>query len=586
MAEILLLVVGATLVSAAAHRTGVSPPIAAVVAGLLVSFVPGVPDYHLDPDLALVVFVPPLVYSDAVESSYLNLRANARPIGLLSVGLVLFTTSVVGLAAHAVVSGMPWADAFVLGAILAPTDAVAAVSIARRLGLPRRIVTILVAESIVNDATGMTVFRLTLAVALGGATTFLDGVAEFAYTSLAGVAVGLALALPVRRLRGWLADAVTENAVMLLVPFGAYAAAESFHASGVLAVLAAGLYLGHHFAGASHEARLQEKATWRLATCVLEAVSFALIGLQLRPVLQALHTTDAAALGRYAAVVFAAMLLARAVWIFPATYLPRRPSARLRGRDPAPPWQHPAAICWAGTRGVVSLAAAFAVPPDLPDRDLVLFLTFSAVLGTLLVQGVGFPAVARRLRLRDEGQAREDGLAEAMAGGGGPGGLGPGGGEGRQRPRGRTRPRPRPLAGPGRAPLLHSLGADPGGRRPGAVRAADRRVPAAAAGDARHRAQRLRPALPGGPDPRRGAAAGDARARPGGGGTLAHLTGKGPYAVPAISRSTGLPGCTRSRCIWNSLNRCRPVLPESVLCSDGRSSSAVQMAFREISPVR
>ncbi|MFH8386545.1 Na+/H+ antiporter [Kitasatospora sp. NPDC018058] len=415
MAEILLLVVGATLVSAAAHRTGVSPPIAAVVAGLLVSFVPGVPDYHLDPDLALIVFVPPLVYSDAVESSYLNLRANARPIGLLSVGLVLFTTAVVGAAAHSAVPGMPWADAFVLGAILAPTDAVAAVSIARRLGLPRRIVTILVAESIVNDATGMTVFRLTLAVALGGTTTFLDGAADFAYTSLAGVAVGLALALPVRRLRGWLADAVTENAVMLLVPFGAYATAESFHASGVLAVLAAGLYLGHHFAGASHEARLQEKATWRLTTCVLEAVSFALIGLQLRPVLQALHTTDPAALGRYAAVVFAAMLLARTLWVFPATYLPRRLSARLRGRDPAPPWQHPAAICWAGTRGVVSLAAAFAVPPDLPDRDLVLFLAFSAVLGTLLVQGVGFPAVARRLRLRDEGQARHDDLAEAMA---------------------------------------------------------------------------------------------------------------------------------------------------------------------------
>ncbi|MDH6574778.1 Na+/H+ antiporter [Kitasatospora sp. MAP5-34] len=415
MLEVLLLVVGATLVSVVARRIDIPAPIALVVAGLLVSFVPGVPDYHLDPELALLVFVPPLVYADAVESSYLNLRANARPIGLLSVGLVLFTTLVVGLVAHTVIPGMPWAVAFVLGAILAPTDSVAAVAIARRLGLPRRIVTILVAESIVNDATGMTVFRMAVAVALGGTTTILQGTGEFLFGSLGGVAVGLLLAPPVRRLRCWLADAVAENAVSLLVPFGAYAIAEALHTSGVMAVLAAGLYLGHHSTGASHEARLQEKATLRLSSHLLEAVSFALIGLQLRPVLQALRTTDPLALGWYAAVVLATLLLARIAWVYPATYLPRRLSARLRNRDPAPPWRFPAAICWAGTRGVVSLAAAFAVPATMPRRDLVLFLAFAAVLGTLLVQGVGFPAVVRRLGLRDEGQAHQDDLAEAVA---------------------------------------------------------------------------------------------------------------------------------------------------------------------------
>ncbi|GAA2752344.1 Na+/H+ antiporter [Kitasatospora cinereorecta] len=415
MIDVLLLVAGSTLVSVLARRVGFSVPITLVVAGLVLSALPGVPEYHLDPQLALLVFVPPLVYSDALESSYLDLRASARPIGLLSVGLVLFTTLVVGLVAHALIAGLSWPVAFVLGAILAPTDAVAAVSVARRLGLPRRIVTILVAESIVNDATGMTLFRITVAVALGSATGLLEGAGEFLYASIGGVAAGLLLALPARRLLRWLGDAVAENAVSLLVPFVAYAVAESFGASGVLAVLAAGLYLGHHAAGASHASRLQEAATWRLITRVLEAVGFALIGLQLRPVLRSLSTTDPLVLAGYAGAVFLTVLLMRIAWVFPATYLPRRLSARLRAKDPAPPWQFPAAISWAGTRGVVSLAAAFAVPAALPHRDLVLFLAFSVVLGTLLVQGPAFPALARRLGLREHRQAHQDALAEAAA---------------------------------------------------------------------------------------------------------------------------------------------------------------------------
>ncbi|MFD4138618.1 Na+/H+ antiporter [Streptomyces sp. NPDC058572] len=415
MTEILLVVVGATLVSAAARRAGTPAPVVLVVTGLMISFVPGVPDYDLDPHLVLLVFIPPLVYSDALESSYLNLRANARPIGLLSVGLVLFTMVAVGFVAHAVIPGMPWPVAFVLGAILAPTDAVAAVGIARRLGLPRRIVTLLVAESIVNDATGMAAFRLAVAVALGATTSLLTGVGEFLLVSCGGVVVGLLLAAPVRRLRRWLSDAVAESAVSLVVPFAAYAVAESVHASGVLAVLAAGLYLGHHSTGLSHEARLQEKATWKLTTCLLESVLFALIGLQLRPVLRSLHTTDPIALGWYAAAVLGTVVVARICWIFPATYLPRLLSARIRERDPSPPWQSPALISWAGIRGVVSLAAAFAVPSGMPHRDLLLFLAFSVVLGTLLIQGLTFPLVVRRIGPGEEGQAHKDDLAEAVA---------------------------------------------------------------------------------------------------------------------------------------------------------------------------
>jgi monovalent cation/hydrogen antiporter len=415
MTEVLLLVVGATLVSAAARRVGLPSPVTLAVAGLIVSFLPGVPAYHLDPQLVLLLFVPPLIYSDALEDSYLNLRANARPIGLLSVGLVLFTTVTVGLVAHTLVPRMPWSVALVLGAILAPTDAVAAISFARRLGLPRRIVTILVAESILNDATGMTVFRITLAAALGATTSALRGVGEFLLAGFGGVAVGLLLAATVRRLRGWLADAVLENAVCLLVPFGAYALAEACHGSGALAVLSAGLYLGHHSTGASHQARLQERATWQLTTCLLESVSFTLIGFQLRPVLEGLRGVPPLALGWYACAVFLAVLVARIGWIFPATYLPRRLSARIRERDPAPPWQLPAVISWAGTRGVVSLAAAFAVPPGMPQYDLVRFLAFSVVLGTLLVQGLSFPSIVRLLGVRERRQEHQDDLAEAVA---------------------------------------------------------------------------------------------------------------------------------------------------------------------------
>ncbi|MEU7164122.1 Na+/H+ antiporter [Streptomyces morookaense] len=415
MIAVLLLVLGAVLVSSAARRAGVPAPIALAVAGLAVSYVPGVPGFRLDPHLALFVFVPPLVYADSLESSYLNLRANARPIALLSVGLVLVTVPAVGLVVHAVVPGTPWPVAFLLGAVLAPTDAVAAVSTARRLGLPRRLVTVLVAESVVNDATGMTVFRLALAVALGGGTTLLGGTAQFLVAAIGGVATGLLLAVLVNLLRRRLADAVAETAVSVLVPFGACLAAEAVHASGILAVLAAGLYAGHHAPASSHEARLQEKATWRLVTHMLEAVTFVLIGLQLPAVLGALGTVDAGRLALAAAAVFCALALTRICWVFPATYVPRLLSARLRERDPAPPWQMPAAVSWAGIRGVVSLAAAFAVPPTVPHRDLLLFLTFCVVLSTLLLQGLTFPVLVHRLGLRAEHQAYQDDLAEAVA---------------------------------------------------------------------------------------------------------------------------------------------------------------------------
>ncbi|WP_028800570.1 Na+/H+ antiporter [Streptomyces sp. 142MFCol3.1] len=415
MTDVLLLVVPVTLLAVVVRRAEISAPVSLVLAGLLASFVPGVPDYHLDPHVVLFLFIPPMVYSEACESSFLSFRVNARPIALLSVGLVLFTMALVALVAHSVVPGMSWPVAFVLGAVLGPTDVVAAVSVARRLGLPRRLVRIMTAESLFNDSTGLTAYRITVAIVAGGGFSLLDGVRDFVLACSGGLFLGLFIAWPVRRLQCWLGDAVAHTAVSLLVPFVTYALAEYLHASGVLAVLAAGLYLGHHSNRASHAARIQEQASWKLIVFLLESLVFALIGLQLRPVLGSLDGIAPWTLIWYAAAVSATVMLGRFLWVFPATYLPRWLSPRLRARDPSPPWQLPATLSWAGIRGVVSLAAAFALPDDMPHRELVLFLTFSVTLSTLFVQGLGFPAFVRLLGLAGTNGEHDDHLAEARA---------------------------------------------------------------------------------------------------------------------------------------------------------------------------
>lgn len=415
MTEVLLFVVPVTLLAVVVRRAGLSAPVSLVLAGLLASFAPGVPNYHLDPHLTLFLFIPPMVYSEAYESSFLSIRANARPVALLSIGLVLFTTTLVAVAAHTVVHAMPWSIAFVLGAVLGPTDGVASVAVARKLGLPRRVVRILVAESLLNDSTGLTLYRITVAVAIGGGFSPVKGLEEFVLTSVGGLALGLVIAWTVRALQSWLADAVAHTAVSLLVPFVAYALAEWAHVSGVLAVLAAGLYLGHHSTRASHAARLQENASWSLIVFLLQSTVFALIGLQLRPVVAALDTTAPSKLLLYATTIAAALVAARFLWIFPATYLPRWLSARIRTKDPAPPWRQPTVLSSAGIRGMVSLAAAFALPDNMPMRKLVLFLTFSVTLSTILIQALAFTAIVHLLGLAGTKSTYEDHLAEARA---------------------------------------------------------------------------------------------------------------------------------------------------------------------------
>jgi CPA1 family monovalent cation:H+ antiporter len=417
---LLLLVAGSAAIAAVARRTPVPAPLLLVAAGLLVSYVPGVPDYTLDPDVVLPLLLPPLLYTSAIDSSYLDLRAQLRPVALLSVGYVLFATFVVGWAAYVIVPGLPLTAALVLGAVVAPPDAVAATAVARRVGLPSRITTILQGESLLNDATAITAYKVALAAAVGEGATWAGGVGEFLLASFGGVGVGLVLMAPIHWLRTHVKEALLQNTLSLLIPFVAYAAAEQVHASGVLAVVVVALYLGHRAWEVDFATRLQEEAVWKMVAFVLESSVFALIGLQLPVVLKGLGEYEGVDAAWYAVAVFLVVVAARFLWVYPGTFLPRMLSARIREREPNPTWRGPIVTSWAGMRGVVSLAIAFSIPltvhggEPFPQRNLILFLTFTTVIGTLVVQGLTLPPLIRLLRFPERDPQAET-LAEANA---------------------------------------------------------------------------------------------------------------------------------------------------------------------------
>jgi monovalent cation/hydrogen antiporter len=414
---LLFLIAGSCAIATLARRLGFAAPILLVVAGIAASYIPGLPEFRLSPDFILLGVLPPLVYTTALESSYLNLRDSMRSLTLLSVGLVLFTAATVAGVARLAVPGLPLAAALALGAILAPTDAVSAASIGRRLHLSRRLLTVITGESMMNDGTALTVYAVAVSAAAGTATLSLLGAAgSFLAISAGGVAVGLGLGIIIHSARMRLRDPLAESALSLVAPFAAYLAAESLHVSGILAVVVAGLYLGHHAGQAHFTSRLQDMAIWRVATFVLGSVAFALIGLQLRPIIRELAGRSPARLAAEAAIVLGVVAAARVLWVFPAIYLPRWLVPGLAGRDPPPPWQTTTILSWAGMRGVISLAAAAALPSGVPQRSLLIFLTFCTVLGTLLVQGLTLPLLIKWLGVTG-GSAEEqaDILAEATA---------------------------------------------------------------------------------------------------------------------------------------------------------------------------
>ena len=426
--EIILgLLVAVAVLATLATRLAVPYPILLVLGGSALGFVPGLPPVELDPELVFLLFLPPLLYVSALFTSWRDFRANVRPITLLAVGLVLMTTFVVAAVVHTVI-GLPWGAAFVLGAIVSPTDAIAATTVAQRLGVPRRIVTILEGESLVNDATGIVAYRVAVAAVVTGAFSIWEAGLQFVIGAAGGIAAGFAVGWLVVWARRHLSeDPSVQNIVSLLTPFVAYLAAEELphsfwemlhelygvpgdlHFSGVLAVVTTGLYLGRKGPYIiSSGTRLQGYATWELITFLMNGLIFILIGLQLRSVVEGLDDYTAGQLVSYALLTSLTVILVRMVWVFPATYVPRWASRRIRERDPSPPWRSVSVIAWTGMRGVISLAAALALPLQMasgvqfPDRDLIIFLTFCVILATLVVQGLSLPVLIRALGLEDD----------------------------------------------------------------------------------------------------------------------------------------------------------------------------------------
>jgi Na+/H+ antiporter len=409
----LIVAVGAMLVAAPALR--VPYPILLVIGGVAIGFLPGMPELELPPDLVLVAVLPPLLYAGTFFTSLHELKVNMRPLGLLAVGLVIATTVVVAFVAHETIDGLDWGSAFVLGAIVSPTDPIAATTIAHRLGIPRRLVTIIEGESLINDGTALVAYRFAVIAVVTGSFSIWQAGLEFVYSVLGGIAIGLGVGWLIRQLRRRLDNPPLEITIALLSGYLAFIPAELANASAVLAAVTVGIYMGAHTSElTTAQTRVQGDAVWEIVVFVLNALLFVLIGLQLPVILDQLSGESAATLIGYGAIVSATVILVRIVWVFPATYLPRLLSRRIREHDPYPPWQYPAFISWAGMRGAVSLAAALALPLStdagsaFPGRDLILFLSFCVILVTLVGQGLTMPLVIRALGLESDQLAEKE----------------------------------------------------------------------------------------------------------------------------------------------------------------------------------
>ena len=413
---LLALIVAVAGLSVLAGLVRVPYPILLVLGGLLLGFVPGMPVVELPPELVLVAFLPPLLYWAGFFSSPRELQADARAISMLAVGLVLATTVAVALAAEAVVDGMTWPAAFALGAIVSPTDPLAASAIGRRLGVPRRLLTVLEGESLVNDATALVAYRIAVTAAVTGSFVAWQAGLRFVLTAAGGVAVGLLVGWLVAELRRRLDDPVVEIVVSVFTGYAAYLPAELLGVSGVLAAVTTGLYVGWRAPElASASTRLLGFSFWEVLVYLANAVLFILVGLQLRPILEGLGGTAVAVLIGQGALVSAVVVAVRLGWGFSVPYL-----VRLFDRRPSQVMRRVGAkerllLGWSGMRGAVSLAAALALPLDFPLRNLILFLTFSVILATLVVQGLTLPALIRRLRFEQDDAVEREELRARLA---------------------------------------------------------------------------------------------------------------------------------------------------------------------------
>ncbi|HMJ68091.1 MAG TPA: Na+/H+ antiporter [Cyclobacteriaceae bacterium] len=408
---VILLLTVITALSELTHRIKIPYPILLVLVGIVIGLIPGLPTVSLDPDLVFLIFLPPVLYSAAWQTSWPDFKADLRPISLLAIGCVLFTTTMIALIAHTLIPGFGWAESFILGAIISPPDAVAASAATKGLGVPKRIITILEGESLVNDATGLIAYRYAVAAAGTGTFVFWLAGANFFYVAILGIAIGLGMGFVFYWIHKITPDNPTNDTVLTFIaPYASYLTAEHFHASGVLAVVVMGVFLSPRASIVfNHQARLQAYNVWDTVMFILNGLIFILIGLQLPVIMSQLGKfTLWEAIG-YGALISGATIILRIIWVFPSHYIPKWFLAKARKQDTELNSKSITVIAWSGMRGVVSLAAALALPLTInnnpfPNRDIILFITFAVIFSTLVLQGLTLPKLIQWLGIKPDGK--------------------------------------------------------------------------------------------------------------------------------------------------------------------------------------
>lgn len=404
------------------QKLKISYPILLVLAGLAIGFVPGMPNVELDPEIVFLIFLPPLLYAAAWNTSWKDFWESRRPISLLSIGLVIFTSVAIAFLSHAIIPNFPLAYGFLLGGIISPPDAVAATSVLQDLRIPKRIVTILEGESLINDASSLIVFRFALAAILTGSFSIGNATGSFFLVAGMGMVVGIGLALIIYWVHKSLpTDANTDTAITLISPYIMYLLAEQFHFSGVMAVVSGGLFLtfrSHKIF--AYNTRIQTYAVWGVLTYLLNGLVFILIGLQLPAIVEGLEDGSMASAILFGIVISIVTILIRIIWVYPGAYLPRILFPSIRNKEPRPSGKTVFLVAWSGMRGVVSLASALSIPLTLsdgsafPHRSLLLFITFIVILVTLVLQGLSLPWLIKKLKIEDNSKEAEEELDLAI----------------------------------------------------------------------------------------------------------------------------------------------------------------------------
>lgn len=414
---VISLLFGVSMLTMLSEKLRISYPIFLVIAGLLISFIPGIPHISLEPDWVFLLFLPPLLYFAAWNTSWKDFWYFKRPIGLLAIGLVVFTATAVAYLSNAMIPDFTLAMGFVLGGIISPPDAVAATSVLQGLKIPRRVVTILEGESLVNDASSLIVFRVSLATLMTGQFVFWKAGLDFFLVAIIGVVIGVSIAYLLYLVHKLFPTTSSiDTALTFIAPYLMYIGAEHFHFSGVLATVSGGLFLSYRSNEIfSYNSRMQSQYVWETVVFLLNGIVFILIGLQLPDIIKGLGSSSIGQAVFYAVVISIVTILIRIVWVFPSTYLPGMLSKKIRENEARPSWQTVFIVAWSGMRGVVSLASGLAVPLTLtnstvafPQRNLILFITFVVILFTLVLQGLSLPYLIKWLNITDDGGNEEE----------------------------------------------------------------------------------------------------------------------------------------------------------------------------------